>query len=121
MRQSKYPILGTEPKHIAGSPVRPFSGAQLGAEVPHAPLSSPGTRYEDLGADYCECQRELARRGHQVGKLGALGYMEAVRRLYRDGPPVRGGTGRRDDPVGMLIVAGRQVFNVGGMPGAMPP
>jgi transposase len=43
--------------------------------VLHVLLSNPGTRYQDLGADYYERQREVARQvRHHVGKLGALGY-----------------------------------------------
>jgi hypothetical protein len=43
--------------------------------VLHVLLSNPGTRYQDLGADYYEHQREVARQvRHHVGKLGALGY-----------------------------------------------
>jgi len=45
-------------------------------------LSSPGTRYQDLGADYYERQREAARQvRHHVGKLGALGYEVTLCRL----------------------------------------
>jgi transposase len=43
--------------------------------VYHVLLSSPGTRYEDLGWDYYERERNAARQvSHHVGKLGALGY-----------------------------------------------
>jgi transposase len=50
--------------------------------VLHALLSSPGTRYEDLGADYYQRQREVARQvSHHVGKLGALGYEVTLCRL----------------------------------------
>jgi transposase len=43
--------------------------------VYHVLLSSPGTRYEDLGRDYYERERNTARQvSHHVGKLGALGY-----------------------------------------------
>ena len=43
--------------------------------VYHVLLSNPGTRYQDLGPDYYERQRNTARQvSHHVGKLGALGY-----------------------------------------------
>ncbi|MGE5286249.1 MAG: transposase [Micromonosporaceae bacterium] len=43
-------------------------------KVYHALLSSPGTRYQDLGVDYYDRQRNVARQiRHHVGKLGALG------------------------------------------------
>ena len=43
--------------------------------VYHVLLSRPGTRYQDLGPDYYERQRDTARQvSHHVGKLGSLGY-----------------------------------------------
>jgi transposase len=43
--------------------------------VYHALLSRPGSRYQDLGPDYYERQRDTARQvSHHVGKLGSLGY-----------------------------------------------
>ena len=43
--------------------------------VYHVLLSSPGTRYQDLGWDYYERERNIARQvSHHVGKLGSLGY-----------------------------------------------
>jgi transposase len=59
--------------------------------VYHALLSSPGTRYEDLGVDYYEQQRNTARQvSHHVGKLGALGYEVTLCR--RPGPEGTEGT-----------------------------
>jgi len=50
--------------------------------VLHVLLSNPGMRYEDLGADYYERRREVARQvSHHVGKLGALGYQVTLCRL----------------------------------------
>jgi transposase len=50
--------------------------------VLHVLLSNPGMRYQDLGADYYERQREVARQvSHHVGKLGALGYQVTLCRL----------------------------------------
>ena len=44
-------------------------------KVYHALLSNPGTRYEDLGPNYYERQRDTRRQiAHHVGKLGALGF-----------------------------------------------
>ena len=44
-------------------------------KVYHALLSSPGTRYQDLGPDYYERQASTRRQiAHHVGKLGALGF-----------------------------------------------
>src|SRR5205085_6185631 len=44
-------------------------------KVYHALLSSPGMRYQDLGPDYYERQRDARRQiAHHVGKLGALGF-----------------------------------------------
>ena len=43
--------------------------------VYHVLLSSPGMRYADLGSDYYEQQRAIARQvSHHVGKLASLGY-----------------------------------------------
>jgi transposase len=43
--------------------------------VYHALLSNPGMRYEDLGWDYYERERNTARQvAHHIGKLAALGY-----------------------------------------------
>jgi transposase len=44
-------------------------------KVDHKLLSSPGTRYEDLGPDYYDRQAGVRRQvAHHVGKLGALGF-----------------------------------------------
>jgi transposase len=41
----------------------------------HKLLSSPGTRYQDLGPDHCERQASVHRQiAHHIGKLGALGF-----------------------------------------------
>jgi transposase len=55
--------------------------------VLHVLLSNPGMRYQDLGADYYERQREVARQvRHHVGKLGALGYEVTLCRLPATDP-----------------------------------
>jgi transposase len=44
-------------------------------KVYHKLLSSPGMRYQDLGPDYYERQRDVRRQvAHHVGKLGSLGF-----------------------------------------------
>jgi transposase len=44
-------------------------------KVYHKLLSSPGTRYQDLGPDYYDRQRNIRRQiAHHIGKLGALGF-----------------------------------------------
>jgi transposase len=51
-------------------------------KVYHKLLSNPGTRYEDLGADYYERRREISRQiSHHVGKLGALGFEVTLCRI----------------------------------------
>jgi transposase len=43
--------------------------------VYHKLLSNPGMRYEDLGWDYYERERNTARQvSHHIGKLASLGY-----------------------------------------------
>jgi transposase len=45
-------------------------------------LSSPGMRYQDLGADYYDRQRDIRRQiSHHVGKLGALGFEVTLCRI----------------------------------------
>ena len=55
--------------------------------VYHVLLSNPGIRYEDLGWDYYERERNIARQvSHHVGKLGSLGYeVTLARRPDPDG------------------------------------
>ena len=56
-------------------------------KVYHALLSSPGTRYEDLGPDYYERQASMRRQiAHHVGKLGALGFEVTLCRLPEPDP-----------------------------------
>ena len=44
-------------------------------KVFHALLSSPGTRYQDLGAGWYDGKRQHARKvKHHAGELGAMGY-----------------------------------------------
>ncbi len=56
-------------------------------KVYHKLLSSPGTRYQDLGPDYYERQRDTRRQiAHHVGKLGALGFEVTLCRTPAPGP-----------------------------------
>jgi transposase len=60
-------------------------------KVYHKLLSSPGTRYTDLGADYYERQRDTRRQiAHHVGKLGALGFEVTLCRLPSPDPDPTG-------------------------------
>ena len=61
-------------------------------KVYHKLLSNPGLRYQDLGADYYERQRDVRRQiAHHVGKLGALGFEVT---LCRTPEPQPDGTGQ---------------------------
>ena len=56
-------------------------------KVYHKLLSSPGTRYEDLGPDYYERRAEISRQvRHHVGKLGALGFDVTLCRIPEPDP-----------------------------------
>ena len=55
--------------------------------VYHKLLSSPGTRYADLGPDYYDNEAATRRQiAHHVGKLGALGFEVTLCRLPESGP-----------------------------------
>ena len=62
-------------------------------KVLHKLLSSPGTRYTDLGPDYYERRADVRRQiAHHVGKLGALGFEVTLARIpdpEPDGTPVQ--------------------------------
>ena len=56
-------------------------------KVYHKLLSTPGLRYEDLGADYYDRQRDVRRQiSHHVGKLGALGFEVTLCRIPEPDP-----------------------------------
>jgi hypothetical protein len=56
-------------------------------KVFHALLSSPGTRYQDLGADWYDDKRQHARKlKHHVGELGAMGYEVTLCRIPQPEP-----------------------------------
>jgi transposase len=62
-------------------------------KVYHALLSSPGTRYADLGPDYYERQASTRRQiAHHVGKLGALGFEVTLARIPQPGQDEPGST-----------------------------
>jgi transposase len=56
-------------------------------KVYHKLLSNPGTRYQDLGPDYYDRQRDIRRQvAHHVGKLGSLGFEVTLCRLPEPDP-----------------------------------
>ena len=56
-------------------------------KVYHALLSSPGTRYQDLGPGYYERRTDIRRQiAHHVGKLAALGFEATLARLPSPDP-----------------------------------
>ena len=60
-------------------------------KVYHKLLSSPGMRYQDLGADYYERRRDIHRQvSHHVGKLGALGFEVTLCRIPEPEPDPAG-------------------------------
>jgi transposase len=60
-------------------------------KVYHKLLSSPGMRYQDLGPDYYERQRDARRQvAHHVGKLGALGFEVTLCRIPEPEPDPTG-------------------------------
>jgi transposase len=62
-------------------------------KVYHKLLSNPGMRYQDLGADYYERQRDIRRQiSHHVGKLGALGFEVTLCRRPEPDPDETGTT-----------------------------
>ena len=56
-------------------------------KVYHKLLSNPGMRYQDLGPDYYERQRDTRRQvAHHVGKLGSLGFEVTLCRIPEPDP-----------------------------------
>jgi transposase len=56
-------------------------------KVYHKLLSNPGTRYQDLGPDYYDRQRDIRRQvAHHIGKLGSLGFEVTLCRLPEPDP-----------------------------------
>jgi transposase len=65
-----------------GNPKAQVALGNTQLKVYHALLSRPGTRYQDLGPDYYERQRDTRRQiAHHVGKLGALGFEVTLARI----------------------------------------
>ena len=53
----------------------------------HKLLSNPGMRYQDLGPDYYDRQRDTRRQiAHHVGKLGSLGFEVTLCRIPEPDP-----------------------------------
>jgi transposase len=62
-------------------------------KVYHKLLSNPGMRYQDLGADYYERQRDVRRQiSHHVAKPGAPGFEVTLCRRPEPGPDETGTT-----------------------------
>ena len=62
-------------------------------KVYHKLLSNPGMRYQDLGPDYYERQRDVRRQvAHHVGKLGSLGFEVTLCRIPEPDPDGTGPT-----------------------------
>jgi transposase len=62
-------------------------------KVYHKLLADPGMRYQDLGADFNERQRDIRRQiFRHVGKLGALGFEVTLCRRAEPGPDETGTT-----------------------------
>jgi len=60
-------------------------------KVYHKLLSNPGLRYEDLGPDYYDRQRDVHRQiAHHIGKLGALGFEVTLCRIPEPEPEPTG-------------------------------
>ena len=63
-------------------------------KVYHALLCHPGARYQDLGPDYYERQRDTRRQiAHHIGKLGALGFQVTLARTPGPEPDQAATTG----------------------------
>ena len=77
-RRRPLPAAGPPPRQ-GQSPGRPRQHPDEGLPRPAIP---PGTRYQDLGPDYYERQRDTRRQiAHHVGKLGALGFEVTLARI----------------------------------------
>ena len=62
-------------------------------KVYHKLLSNPGMRYQDLGPDYYDRQRDTRRQiAHHVGKLGSLGFEVTLCRIPEPDPDGTGPT-----------------------------
>ena len=84
-----WPAAAARPKHCVAT-----GNTQL--KVYHKLLSNPGMRYQDLGPDYYERQRDIRRQiAHHVGKLGALGFEVTLCRIPEPEPD---GTARPRPP-----------------------
>jgi transposase len=70
-----------------GKPKAQVAVGNTQLKVYHKLLSNPGMRYQDLGADYYERQRDARRQiAHHVSKLGALGFQVTLCRIPEPDP-----------------------------------
>jgi transposase len=88
---------GARYRRLARRRGKPKAQVALGntqLKVYHKLLSTPGARYEDLGPDYYDRQRDVRRQiAHHVGMLGDLGFEVTLARLPGPGPdPAETGT-----------------------------
>jgi transposase len=88
---------GARYRRLARRRGKPKAQVALGntqLKVYHKLLSNPGMRYDDLGPDYYEHQRDVRRQiAHHVGKLGALGFEVTLARTPEPEPePTRPGS-----------------------------
>ena len=88
---------GARYRRLARRRGKPRAQVALGntqLKVYHKLLSNPGMRYDDLGPDYYERQRDVRRQiAHHVGKLGALGFEVTLARTPEPEPePTRPGS-----------------------------
>ena len=93
---------GARYRRIARRRGKPKAQVALGntqLKVYHALLSSPGTRYTDLGPDYYERQASGRRQiAHHVSKLGALGFEVTLCRIPEPDPEPSPGPGQAKSP-----------------------
>jgi transposase len=84
----------TRPRYRRGKPKAQVALGNTQLKVYHKLLSTPGARYEDLGPDYYDRQRDVRRQiAHHVGMLGDLGFEVTLARLPGPHPdPAETGT-----------------------------
>jgi transposase len=74
-----------------GKPKAQVAVGNTQLKVYHKLLSNPGLRYEDLGPDYYDRQRDVRRQiAHHVGKLGSLGFEVTLCRIPEPEPDPSG-------------------------------
>jgi transposase len=74
-----------------GKPKAQVAVGNTQLKVYHKLLSNPGMRYQDLGADCYDRQRDVRRQiAHHVGKLGSLGFEVTLCRIPEPEPDPSG-------------------------------